>query len=128
MSKKEKNLSAFRIVALVVDIIALAYFMLYIYWMFGVPITDSHPLTQLFLTINPMTIGTYCLGVAMLIHLIAYRNILGRCAICIPYAFSVIASSVSLISMTGLKDLLIFIPNVIIIGVGIAILIKQGKR
>lgn len=87
------------------DIIVLSYFSLYVYWVFGVPDMDAHSLTQLFVAINPMTAGAYCIGAAMLIHLAAYKNIIGRCVICLPYVLSTIASAVSLMGMTGWKDL-----------------------
>lgn len=69
--RNEKRTKPLKTTALVLDIIVLSYFPLYVYWVFGVPDIDAHPLTQLFAAINPMTAGAYCIGAAMLIHLAA---------------------------------------------------------
>ena len=123
--RKEKQIKLLKITALVLDIIVLSYFSLYIYWVFGVPDIDTHPLTQLFVAINPMTSGVYFMGAAMLIHLAAYKNIIGRCVICLPYVLSMIVSTVSLMGMTGWKDLMMFIPHIFIIGAAVTIAVKQ---
>ena len=122
---KENRSKPLKITALVLDIIVLSYFSLYIYWVFGVPDIDTHPLTQLFVAINPMTSGVYFMGAAMLIHLAAYKNIIGRSVICLPYVLSTIASAVSLMGMTGWKGLMMFIPHIFIIGTAVTIAVKQ---
>ena len=122
---KENRSKPLKITALALDIIVLSYFSLYVYWVFGVLDIDAHPLTQLFVAINPMTAGVYCMGAAMLIHLAAYKNIIGRCVICLPYVLSTIASAVSLMGMTGWKDLMMFIPHIFIIGTAVTIAVKQ---
>lgn len=109
------------------DIIVLLYFSLYVYWIFGVPDMGAHPLTQLFVAINPMTTGVYCIGAAMLIHLAAYKNIIGRCVICLPYVLSMIASTVSLMGMTVWKDLMMFIPHIFITAAAVTIIVKQQR-
>lgn len=121
---KENRSKTLKATALVLDIIVLSYFSLYVYWVFGVPDIDAHPLTHLFVAINPMTAGAYCLGAAMLIHLAAYKNIIGRCVICLPYVLSTIASAVSLMGMTGWKDLMMFIPHIFIIAAAVIIIVK----
>lgn len=122
---KENRSKPLKTTALVLDIIVLSYFSLYVYWVFGVPDMDTHPLTQLFVAINPMTAGAYCIGAAMLIHLAAYQNIIGRCVICLPYVLSTIASAVSLMGMTGWKDLMMLIPHIFIIAAALTIIVKQ---
>lgn len=126
--RKEKQIKLLKITALVLDIIVLSYFSLYIYWVFGVPDIDTHPLTQLFVAINPMTSGVYFMGAAMLIHLAAYKNIIGRSVICPPYVLSMIASAVSLMGMTGWKGLMMFIPHIFIIAAAVIIIVKQEIR
>ena len=126
--RKEKQIKLLKITALVLDIIVLSYFSLYIYWVFGVPDIDTHPLTQLFVAINPMTSGVYFMGAAMLIHLAAYKNIIGRSVICLPYVLSMIASAVSLMGMTGWKDLMMLIPHIFIIAAAVIIIVKQEIR
>ena len=54
-----------------------------------------------------------------------YKNIIGRCVICLPYVLSMIASTVSLMGMTGWKDLMMFIPHIFIIGAAVTIAVKQ---
>ncbi len=127
MQKITNKTKAFKIIALILDTIVLLYFSLYVYWMFGIPDIDTNPLSQLFITINPMTAGVYCLGVAMLVHLIAYKNILSRCIISLPYALSTTASTVSLIAMTGWRDLIIFIPHIFIIAAAVTIIVNQRR-
>mgnify|MGYP004571809379 FL=1 len=124
---KENRSKPLKITALALDIIVLSYFSLYVYWVFGVPDIDAHPLTQLFVAINPMTAGAYCIGAAMLIHLAAYKNIIGRCVICLPYVLSTIASAVSLMGMTGWKDLMMLIPHIFIIAAAVTIIVKQQR-
>lgn len=125
--RKEKRSKPLKTTALVLDIIVLLYFSLYVYWIFGVPDMGAHPLTQLFVAINPMTTGVYCIGAAMLIHLAAYKNIIGRCVICLPYVLSMIASTVSLMGMTGWKDLMMFILHIFITAAAVTIIVKQQR-
>ena len=127
MQKITNKIKAFKIIALILDTIVLLYFSLYVYWMFGISDIDTNPLSHLFLTINPMTTGVYCLGAAMLVHLMAYKNILSRCIIFLPYALSTTASTVSLIAMTGWRDLIIFIPHIFIIAAAVIIIVKQQR-
>ena len=51
------------VIAVVLNLIMLLYYALYFYWMFGITDMDTHPLTQVFVTINPMTWGTYFLEI-----------------------------------------------------------------
>ena len=128
MQKIEGTSKTIKVLALVLDIVVYLYYSLNIYWMFGVIDMDTHPLTNLFIRINPMTIGVYVAGIAMIIHLVAYRDVLSRCVMCVPFLLSATVSLISLMGMTGWKDLIIFIPNVIIIGLAIVLVIKQSAK
>ena len=123
MQKIRKPNKVIRVLSFVLDIVVLSYFVLYIYWMFAVKSMDTHPLTTVFTTVNPMTTGTYCLGVALVLHIFSFQNILGRCLICIAYIFSVVVSLIAVMGMTGWNDLLMYVPHVFIIIAAIATLI-----
>ena len=128
MKKIVGYMGAIRIISALLDVIALMYFALYMYWIFAVLDMDNHPLSVLFIKINPMTIGTYFMGISMILHLIAFRNSVGRCIICIPYILSIIVSLIAVMGMTGWNDLIMYVPHIIIIMVAIAIIVKQIKH
>lgn len=128
MQKIEKNTKPIKVIALILDIVVYLYYSLNIYWMFGEIDMDTHPLTNFFIRINPMTIGVYFAGIAMIIHLVAYRDILSRCVMCVPFLFSATVSLISLMGMTGWKDLIVFIPDVIIVCLAVIIVIKQSAK
>ena len=114
-----------RIVSAVFDVITILYFVLYICWIFIMP--DNNQLDQLFTHINPMTVGSYFMGISVIVHLIAFKNIIGRFIICIPYIFSVIFALVAIMGATGLSDLIMYIPHVVIICVAIIVIVRQKK-
>ena len=97
------------------------------YWIFAVLDKDSHILSDLFIKVNPMTVGTYCMGLFMILHLIAFRNPIGRCVICIPYILSLVVSFIATMGMTGWGDLIMYAPHILIIGLAITIMVKQKK-
>ena len=117
-----------RIISALIDAIVLLYFASYMYWIFAVLDTDNHLLSKLFVKVNPMTIGTYYMGISMILHLIAFKNPIGRCVICIPYILSVIVSLIAVMGMTGWSDLIMYAPHIVIISVAITIIVKQIKR
>ena len=45
------------------------------------------------------------MGLFMILHLIAFRNPIGRCVICIPYILSLVVSFIATMGMTGWSDL-----------------------
>lgn len=128
MQKISSGVTLLRVTAIVLDVIMLLYFVLYFYWMFGAADMDTHPLTQMFVTINPMTWGTYFLGAAVLVHLMAFRNIVGRILLIVPYFLAVIVSLIAIMGMTGWKDLTIYIPHVVIVFIGAVIIRRQCKE
>ena len=128
MQKNNKIYKTIRIISILLDVMALLYFSSYMYWTFAVPDMDNHPLSTLFLNINPFTAGTYCQGIVMIIHLIAFRNPIGRCVFCIPYIISVIVSFIVVMGMTGWSDLIIYLPHIVIISAAITLTIKQNKK
>ena len=71
------------------------------------------------------TVGTYITGFAMLLHLVAFKNIIGRCLIATIYGFAFVVSIVAIMGMTTWKDLMIYVPHIVIISVAIIILYKQ---
>ena len=115
-----------RIVSAVLDVITILYFVLYICWIFVMP--NNNQLDQLFTHINPMTIGTYFMGISVIVHLIAFKNIIGRLIICVPYIFSLIFSFIAIMGATGLSDLIMYIPHVVIICVAIIVIVRQKKQ
>mgnify|MGYP000355916099 CR=1 FL=1 len=117
-----------RVIAVVLDLIMLLYYALYFYWMFGVTDMDAHPLTRVFVTINPMTWGTYFLGLAMLVHLMAFKNIFGRCLLILSYVLPVLVSLIAIMGMTGWSDLAIYLPHVAVIFIGVVIVRRQYKE
>ena len=117
-----------RIISALIDAIVLLYFASYMYWIFAVLDMDNHLLSKLFVKVNPMTIGTYYMGISMILHLIAFKNPIGRCVICIPYILSVIVSLIAVMGMTGWSDLIMYAPHIVIISVAITIIVKQIKR
>ena len=114
-----------RIVSAVLDVITILYFVLYICWIFIMP--NNNQLEQLFTHINPMTVGTYFMGISVIVHLIVFKNIIGRLIICVPYIFSVIFSFIAIMGMTSWSDLIMYIPNVAIICVAIIVIVRQKK-
>lgn len=128
MQKIVGYMRVIRIISALLDVIALMYFALYMYWILAVLDMDNHPLSVLFIKINPMTIGTYFIGISMILHLLAFRNSVGRCIICIPYILSVIVSLIAVMGMTGWSDLIMYAPHIVIISVAITIIVKQIKR
>lgn len=128
MQKIAEHMGIIRIISALLDAITLMYFASYMYWIFAVLDMDNHPLSVLFIKVNPMTIGTYCMGISMILHLVAFRNPIGRCVICIPYLFSVIVSLIAVMGMTGWSDLVMYTPHIVIISVAITIMVKQIKH
>lgn len=127
MQKKSEQMRIIRIISGVLDAITLMYFVSYMYWIFAVLDKDSHILSDLFIKVNPMTVGTYCMGLFMILHLIAFRNPIGRCVICIPYILSLVVSFIATMGMTGWNDLIMYAPHILIIGLAITIMVKQKK-
>ena len=74
---------------------------------------------------NPMTVGAYCAGVAMIVRFMAFRSILGRLLIAVPYFFLLMISCIAIMGMTGWCDLLMYVPHIIIIGLTIFIATRQ---
>ena len=60
--------------------------------------------------------------------IIAFRNSVGRCIICMPYILSIIVSLIAVMGMTGWNDLIMYVPHIIIIIVAIVIIVKQIKH
>lgn len=128
MQKIAEHMGIIRIISAILDVIILLYFTAYMYWIFAVLDKDNHSLSMLFVKVNPIIIGTYCMGVSVILHLIAFRNPIGRCVICIPYILSVIISFIAVMGMTGWNDLIMYTPHLVIISVAITIIIKQIKH
>ena len=110
-----------RILGAALDAVALSYFALYAYWL----INNNDALTKLFITINPMMTGAYCMGIAMLVHFLAFRNILGRIVIVTPYIFTTVISFVATMGMAHWYELLIYFPHEVIILATIFFAVKQ---
>ena len=66
MQKNLEQMRIIRIISGVLDAITLMYFVSYMYWIFAVLNKDSHILSDLFIKVNPMTVGTYCMGLLMI--------------------------------------------------------------
>ena len=67
------------------------------------------------------------MGLFMILHLIAFRNPIGRCVICIPYILSLVVSFIATMGMTSWNDLIMYAPHILIIGLAITIMVKQKK-
>lgn len=128
MQKTNSSSNMMRVTAIVLDVIMLVYFALYFYWMFGVDSMDGHPLTTMFVTINPMTWGAYMLGIVAVVHLFAFRNVVGRLVIVGAYFQSFIVSLVAIMGTTDWSDFAMYLPHVVIIIIGAIILRIQYKE
>lgn len=96
-----------------------------LFWLF-VELGDTNPIKYFFVYIaNPMTVGAYCAGVAMIVRFMAFRSILGRLLIAVPYFFLLMISCIAIMGMTGWCDLLMYVPHIIIIGLTIFIATRQ---
>lgn len=63
MRKIADYMGMIRIISAILDVIILLYFTAYMYCIFAVLDKDNHSLSILFVKVNPMTIGTYCMGI-----------------------------------------------------------------
>lgn len=123
--QKITSAAAFRACVIAADAAALLYFAFYIYWVFSAAGADHHPLTGFFTTVNPMTVGSYFMGGALLLHMLAFKGVFGRCLMGIPYGLSVLLSLIAMMGMTGWKDLLMYVPHGIILCLAVVIIVKQ---
>ncbi len=128
MQKINTPRSHLRIIALLVDILALSYMVVYFYWIFFVENMDTSIWTGFFAKVNPMTWGTYFMGLAVIIHFASFRNVIGRCLMAVLYAFSVLVSLVAIMGMFSGWDFVIYVPHIIIIILIVAILKREQKR
>jgi len=65
------------------------------------------------------------MGIAMLVHFLAFRNILGRIVMVTPYIFTTVISFVATMGMAHWYELLIYFPHAVIILATIVFAVKQ---
>lgn len=107
--------------------LVLLYFASYLYWMFGGEGSVYDQLSSLFVKLNPMTIGTYLLGLAVLIHLIVFKNPIIWGILCAAYLFSVTVSFIAIMGLTRWGDFLIYLPHIFILVATIFVLKRKSK-
>lgn len=107
--------------------LVLLYFASYLYWMFGAEGSVYDQLSTLFVKLNPMTIGTYLLGLTVLIHLIVFKNPIILGILCAAYLFSVTVSFITIMGMTRWGDFLIYLPHIFILIATIFVLKRKSK-
>lgn len=128
MQKIGINTRPIQIASLISDVAMMIYVLSYFYWMFFVEDTDAHFLTDFFVRFNPMTLGTYFVGLVMLLHMVAFKNVIGRCLLATIYGFTMIVSLVAIMGMTSWSDLIIYIPHLIIISAAFVVLHRQHNH
>lgn len=132
MQEHTHNISIFRVVVAVLDAVMVAYIGSYFYWAFIAGTAGSGFLPGLFEAINPITTGAYLSGAIVLLHLSAYRNVLGRFLIALPYLFTVISSGLMIMTVANWSDwptlAILGIPHVIIVILAIAIIRVQRRK
>ena len=125
MQKIRAIVHPIQIVSLIGDAVMMTYIVLYFYWIFFVENMETHILTELFVKLNPMTWGTYLMGLTMLLHFVAFKNIIGRCLLATLYGFAVVVSLIAIMGMTSWGDFMIYAPNIIIVALAVIILYRQ---
>lgn len=124
-----QNVNRMKAICIVVDVLGLIYGGLYYFWMvFSVGTTGYHGLDHFFTTINPMTYGTYFLGIVLLFHCYVFKNIWGRLVFWILYLFSAIVSLIAIMGMDIWSDFLIYAPHLIIIPAAVYIMYRGRRR
>ncbi|MBC2575556.1 hypothetical protein [Peptostreptococcus canis] len=76
MRKIAEHMGMIRIISAILDVIILLYFTAYMYWIFAVLDKDNHSLSMLFVKVNPMTIGTYCMGISQTMIIEIYFKVM----------------------------------------------------
>lgn len=115
-----------KIICMCVDVLAFLYVTVYFYWIFKSSTIYENELSSFFAAVNPMTYGTYILGIALILHCAVFKNMLGRVILWFIYLSSVVVSLISIMGMTGWRDFIIFVPHPLIIIVTIIVMYK-GK-
>ena len=116
-------------VCMFIDAVAIIYGGLFFYWMFfGIDSAVHNGLDYFFITINPMTWGTYFLGIMLLFHCYVFKNIWGRLVLWILYLFSTIISLVAVMGMYVWSDFLMYVPHLIIIPAAIFVMYKGREK
>ncbi len=101
-------------ISVILDTAGMAYFLLYIIWVFLLGTEDILPgLTDFFNIINPYTTGGYVLGLIMLLHFSVQRGIVGKIIMAITFAVSFLLALPIMMVMQSNRDLLIYVPYLV---------------
>ncbi len=97
------------------DFAGMAYFFLYLIWVFALGTQDLVPgLTDFFNLVNPFTTGGYALGLILLLHVAVQEGIPGKIIMTIPFAISFLMALPIMMVMQSNRDLLIYAPYIVI--------------
>ncbi len=105
-----------KVICIITDVLAILYGGTYFYWMARRnSMVYENELTNFFAFFNPMTYGSYFLGITLLFHCYVLKNNFGKVIIGLLYVGSAIASLIAVMGMTGWTDLLMYVPHLFII-------------
>lgn len=120
-----KKAKYMRSICVVIDVLALLCGALYIYFVFrSSDVQDV--IEDFFITINPMTYGSYFLGIVLIFHCYVFKNIWGRLVFWGLYLFSATLSLVAIMGVSAWSDFLMYVPHLFIITV--TIFIMHGRK
>lgn len=114
-----------KIICVIIDVLAFLYVNTYFYWIFRNSAMYENELFSFFTIVNPMTYGTYILGIALILHCYVFENILSRIVLWFLYLSSVAVSLISIMGMAGWGEFVIFVPHPIIIIAAIIVMHKK---
>ena len=97
------------------DLSAILYFTLFVYWMAILPNDTNSVVNSIFGIINPFTVGVYCLGGISILNVYCGLNKIVSTLFIMAYLFNAITSLILIMGMTNYTDMIVFLPHLIIV-------------
>lgn len=108
-------------------VLIIMYYVGFFIWSFDLLLKYEMPLSKLYVTVNPFTVGSYILGISVLLYYILFQNIIIKAILGIVYILAIICTFVAIMGMSSISDFVIYIPHILIIVSGIVNTVHKIK-
>ena len=116
-----------KFITIIMLVLTLAYYACFFAWALG-SWSDNIPAAEEFFTaVNPFTMGSYALGVAVLLYCITFRNGPLKAVIGALYILIILFTLIAVMGMSSITDLIMYLPHLIVIA-GCAIGIRSNLQ
>ena len=127
MAKTQQEIASARKHALILDIVMVVFFGAFFTWMYTTNGLAQGEFLKVFGKLNPLTVGTYCLGIVTVIHFSTFRNIFGRILMLLFYVATIVASFIIVGGTKTMMNVFMLFPHILILLLLIYVVVKKRR-